>query len=354
MAHALPSFLKNTFVRIIFGATLILAIGLVAGWYGRIRWVKFNGQRLSIKQTRESASESKYEFINPLLTCDLTHKKDLRQFVPLKDSVTAIIQENIRQNNLQTASVYFDTRNGRWLDINPNEQYFPASLMKVPLMVAYLKAAETNPEILRKKIWYDGSFDLNNIEYFKASSSLNGSRSYTVDELLYRMIALSGNNSTVLLANNMEPALMEGIFNDLGVSMPAATDTTLSDYMTVNSYVNFFRILYNATYLSRPMSEKALGFLSKSEFSVGIRAGVPGTIKVASKFGERNNSTDPKDLFSDKQLHDCGIVYYPEQPYLLCIMTKGNDFDKLALVIKEISRTVYDFIDSQELARSTP
>jgi len=27
------------------------------------------------------------------------------------------------------------------------------------------------------------------------------------------------------------------------------------------------------------------------------------------------------------QLHDCGIVYYPETPYLLCVMTKGWNFE---------------------------
>ena len=35
-------------------------------------------------------------------------------------------------------------------------------------------------------------------------------------------------------------------------------------------------------------------------------------------------------------MHDCGIVYIPNSPYLLCIMTKGNSNDKLLKVISDM------------------
>jgi len=42
------------------------------------------------------------------------------------------------------------------------------------------------------------------------------------------------------------------------------------------------------------------------------------------------------------QLHDCGIVYYPQRPYVICVMTKGRDLDVLKNVIKGISEIVYE------------
>jgi hypothetical protein len=57
---------------------------------------------------------------------------------------------------------------------------------------------------------------------------------------------------------------------------------------------------------------------------------------TSHKFGER------KFLDSgETQFHDCGIVYLPKKPYLLCIMTRGTDLNKATKVIKNISQAVY-------------
>jgi beta-lactamase class A len=82
------------------------------------------------------------------------------------------------------------------------------------------------------------------------------------------------------------------------------------------------------------MSDKALGLLSKTAFKEGLVAGVPKEIKVAHKFGEQKNGTE-------QQFHDCGVVYYPNNPYVICIMTRGNSPDELKPIIKEISQKVY-------------
>ena len=95
------------------------------------------------------------------------------------------------------------------------------------------------------------------------------------------------------------------------------------------------------------MSEKALRLLSQPFFKKGLIAGLPANIPIAKKFGERSFSAAPADPTSQKELHDCGIIYYPSHPYLLCVMTKGNNFDRLADTIKDISQTVYASVDNE-------
>jgi hypothetical protein len=63
---------------------------------------------------------------------------------------------------------------------------------------------------------------------------------------------------------------------------------------------------------------------------------LPKSLAVAHKFGEREL---PNGI---KQLHDCGIVYLPKHPYLLCIMTRGTDYDRLSTVISTISKKIYE------------
>ncbi len=47
------------------------------------------------------------------------------------------------------------------------------------------------------------------------------------------------------------------------------------------------------------------------------------------------------------QLHDCGIVYYPEHPYVLCLMTRGYNWDKLKEVLHQASNIVYQAVEQQ-------
>ncbi len=124
---------------------------------------------------------------------------------------------------------------------------------------------------------------------------------------------------------------------ELGVIDPRSPE---EETVTVRNYSSLFRLLYNASYLSADDSEEVLTWLAHSSFSAGLQAGVPRGTIVASKFGER-------EVSGDKRLHDCGIVYYPGNPYTLCVMTQGSDWASLKAVISDISAMVYREVDSR-------
>ena len=332
---------KSVFIVLLLVASFVLGIIFDRS---NIRLLRPQPLATVDHQIRQSTFvTSSYQFIDPLIGCDESEKKSSIEFAPLKEKINNFINSQISTAQIDSASVYFDKRDGSWLSINPNEKYFPASLMKVPTMIAVLKVAESDGALLTKKIVYDGSFDLNAIEHFKPAKNLVPHQAYTVDDLLFRMIGYSDNNAVPLLVNSIDTKILNEVFTDLGITIPQEENATLTDYITVKQYASFFRVLYNATYLNREMSEKALYLLSQPDFPAGIMAGMPAGTKFVDKFGERNFGDNPNDLTSQKELHDCGIVYYPDHPYLLCIMTKGTDFEKLANAIKNISKIVYDY-----------
>jgi hypothetical protein len=48
------------------------------------------------------------------------------------------------------------------------------------------------------------------------------------------------------------------------------------------------------------------------------------------------------------EMHDCGIVYYPYRPYLLCVMTKGSgEIKSLETVIQDVSKMVYEEVNTK-------
>lgn len=292
----------------------------------------------NINQIRQSAfGESGYKFIDPLLACSVTNDKDVKEFEPLKEKISSLINSRIFQGAVGTVSVYFDNRNGNWLSINPAEKYSPASLIKVPVGMAFLKIAESDPAILKKEIINDSPTDANEQEYYKPDQKLTVGQSYKIEDLLASMLGSSDNNALYLLLNNIQVALLDEVTTDLGVVIPRGSNNETLDFITIKQYANFFRVLHNASYLSRAMSEKTLALMSQTDFKQGLNLGLPAGLTVAHKFGER-------DLGEQKELHDCVIIYYPERPYLLCVMTKGGNFEDLSQTIGDISRLVYDFI----------
>lgn len=284
----------------------------------------------------------KYEYISPLLMCGSRENAQFKEYKDFESRLREVVNAEKEAGRAREISVYFRDIRGRALGINENEKYAPASLLKVPLMITYLREAEKHPGLLSKQLFYDGSLDLNEIEDYKPTNPLKPGW-HTIDEFITAMITDSGNNSLNVLYQHMSDDAISEVFNELGLS-PPPLDRGDTDYLSPKSYSFFLRVLYNATYLSAEDSEKALELLAQTTFKVGLRASVPSGIEVADKFGERTTYT-PDGAVVERQLHDCGIIYHPRQPYLLCIMTRGKDFDQLAHAIQAVGKVVYDEMD---------
>jgi beta-lactamase class A len=293
--------------------------------------------------TKEIRKNFSYSYINPLLECENSTISQDKNLTSLKKSIEFIINQNIDTNKISFASVYYrDLNNGPWFGINEKEYFSPASLIKVPVMMTYFKEVENNPSILSKVITNTEIFDYNQ-QNVTPTQTLELNKEYTVEDLINRMIIYSDNAAYELLLDNIDNIKIFQVYKDLDVDISKAQKDPNGNIITVKDYSSFFRILYNASYLSEEMSEKALNILTKSQYYKGLVAGTPENITIAHKFGERQYLPS-----TDKQLHDCGIVYLPQRPYLICVMSRSTDFDKAANFIKQVSKTVYDHIFSQQ------
>jgi beta-lactamase class A len=331
-----------------FNKYLVLALTLLLGFSLGFLSKEFFDKKSDLRFVE--IRQTGYEFVNPLLDCEQARDElESPQLRPFRQSVVNFIQRDLDKKWANEVSVYFrELNDGRTFSIGKTEEYFPASLMKVPIMMSLLKEAEANPQILKHGITYNKA-ELKTIQN-DIPKTLELGKTYSVDELLSRMIIYSDNISTNLLENFVKINDLEKTFTDLGMQDPyrgvdqsRMVGTSTKYMISAETYASFFRVLFNASYLSRPLSEKALSLLAQSDFKEGLVAGVPAGIKVAHKYGIRTTGAQGEI----KQMHDCGIVYYPDQPYLLCIMTSGKSYAYLDDAIKEISRIIYQEIDRQ-------
>jgi beta-lactamase class A len=285
-----------------------------------------------------------YDFINASEVCG---KKDVISktgYASMQGKLETYIATEETVGHISLAAVYYrDLEDGPVLGINESDDFAPASLLKVPLALVYLTQAERNPAILTEQLSVANP-QWNFSEYFRPSETIDPHTPHTVEDLLMHMLVYSDNNAYGVLQTHLyesgQKDLIPQTFLELGFIDP---DDISDEVLSVRRYAGIFRALYNISYLNASLSEKILSWLAASEFELGIVAGVPNGTVVAHKFGER---------FTDdgtKQLHDCGIVYYPRNPYLLCVMTKGTNFDDLTTVISRISQIVYEEVDSRRL-----
>lgn len=281
---------------------------------------------------RQNSSEFKY--INPLLFVD-NSKEDFSEYKPLEKDMREYIDHAVSNNRATKVSVYFrDLNTSRWGGINERELYAPSSMLKVAVLMSYLRIAEKDPEILDKKVWYKKSDRYG--ENYKPAHELSDGY-HTIRELLQYMIVDSDNSSMSTLVA-LRSKDIANIYKDL--RLPDLLEGP-DDFMSAESYSYLFRTLYNATYLRRTYSEEALKLLTHTTFDKGIMQGVGASTTVAHKFGEHTEMLNDKVV--ERQLHDCGIVYGKKSPYLLCVMTKGKEFSDLEKIIGDISRMVFSF-----------
>jgi len=321
----------------IFAYLSAASLLFAAGWYGHQGF--YYGQLHSHNLRRVSAKG--FHFTSPLLDVELPEGVLINQEpLPFKHKIESFVQSQTQRGQVREVSVYYrDLHDGPWFGINENREFNPASMMKVPVMIAWLKRAETDHLVLNRTMIYDGIVDMSALQDIRPAYTITPGRSYTIEELLHYMINYSDNNATALLYKGLNAEELNAVLDGMDVNNRVNGD---NNSITVHGYSGFFRILYNASFLNRDMSEKALELLSLQDFPQGIVAGVPPGTQVASKFGESGQ----KGPGGERQLHEFGIVYHPIHPYILGIMTRGNNIEKETEVLRDISQLIYQEVDS--------
>lgn len=268
--------------------------------------------------------------MHPLMFADVEEESE--ELMPLKEKINNYLLAKKESNVLKNASVYFKSfKDEDWFVINPELQYNGASLFKVPFMIALLKEAEDNPELLNKRIYYErpsGEYGPQEI----LQHNLEPGRYYTLKELLLYAIAYSVNDAAFLVVNNFKFGTLNKF---LAVINMKPAELHVEYYAPIEEYSRFFTILFNAGYLNNDMSEYALELMTKSDFNDGMKRRLDKDIVVANKFGERG-------VGEERELHEFGIVFLKDQPYLLGIMTHGKDYKELKDVLSDISSMVYE------------
>ncbi len=327
-------------IQYVTTGVLLFVVGGALGWFLHVV-----PPAPSFSLVREASSG--YKFIDPVLYTQISEDASFPQYLPLKQTLTQLASTTVSSSKATDVSVYFqDLNSSHWIGVNTGDRFSPASMLKVVTLISAYHTAESFPPLLSGTITIDNSQyqAVDSQDFYPPATPVTPGHSYSINDLLSHLIIESDNNANTVLTKYLGDTTVNQTFDDLHLPRPT---TDSSDVDTAQEYSHLFRVLYNATYLTPSDSEKALELLSNTTFTQGLVAGVPPEVVVSHKFGERTITISDSTSSSSRELHDCGIIYYPGHPYFLCVMTRGTDFPTLAAVIQNISHVVWQNVDAQ-------
>lgn len=324
---------RKTFLAVLF-LVAVFFVGFYGGYFVTTR--AYLGYIYSYKSLRYGEN---YEYIRPLLGTDSSDATTIGIFKGVKKDIISLAVDYNKKGLLAEYGVYMRSLSYPvWFGINEKSPFLPASLQKLPIAIAVYRDVERGRLQKTDRFMYTKELgDKNKGDPYYAPTSLVVGKTYTVSDLVRELIVSSDNGAKDLLLQHIKEDTLKETFK-LG-----SLDGTLNiEKISPKIYSLYFRVLYNATFINEDSSEELLGLLVEASYKNALVAGVPEKVKVAHKYGLYNEEANVYDL------NDCGIVYSVEEPYILCIMTRGSDVQALETFISQVSSYVYKYQSSEK------
>ncbi len=309
---------KNRVLPLIFVLSLLLNFSFL------YVLIQNRGSLNILKST--AALQAKYPFLSRRAMSDSPNDLILN-FLNLRNQLTK--QTEPYGNNFSAYFEYLPT--GTSIGINSTQEFYAASLFKVPVIMAYYhkleRVKDTNDDVLiiEKQ---DLDKDFGTLWKKGAGTKIKAS------EAIFLALSQSDNTAAKVIARQVDNQDFQAVYQALDINLQTGTGGAIT---TTRDYSKSLKALYFASVINRDHSNQILMDLSKSPFNDELVAGLPSGTLVSHKIG------DYRDAKNNKAYYDCGIVYVPRRPYLLCI-SSVTDEQTARQRMKEISQAIYDYI----------
>jgi len=274
------------------------------------------------KQSGASDSNNQLSLLNPARK--FINQKDLIvNFQPLRDYL------NDKYEADPDVSIYFEyLPTGASIATHKDAEFYPASLLKVPVAMAVAKKIEkgewkwTNELVLMSP---------DKDEHFGDLYKEKTGATFAIEELVRRSLSDSDNTAHFILIRNLEIEEISDVYNHMGLKQFLSTEGKMS----AKQYSVLLRSLYSASYVSENNSQKLLSYLSRSQFNDFLQSGIPADVSFAHKIGIADDTIT---------YLDSGIAYVKSRPYLLTVMVQSKEKTMAKGIMKNISENVYNYV----------
>lgn len=260
--------------------------------------------------------------------------------------LNSAIKNRIMNFNGDVGLIIKDLDTGRTIVFNQDKPVPSASLVKIPVMMAYFYADAKKELKLSDNVQFR--------QYKKVSKSkgaggwVSNIAVCSVEELFTPMITQSDNNAANLLIDRMGFSALNAYFKKLGLKNTNISRKMLDfkkraqgveNYTTAADMAYLLEQLYYKDFLSQEVSEKCLTLLAQQKVNERIPRHLPKGTPIAHKTGLENHIC-----------HDAGIVYTERGDFLICVLVRHNNKRALPakLFIADIARLSYNYFQNKK------
>ncbi len=308
---------------------IVLSIG-VALLLFNVGWSVHNANQTGA--TAVSSAEAKQYPLLARSILDDSPNDILINFVALRNELNSDF--NQLPSNTKSSFYFEYLPDGTAIHIGADTNLVAASLIKVPLAMNVFRAAELGRINLDKPVtvtaeelddgygnWYQRGAGFQTTLRQAAQAALEESDDTAMHVMFDHLNGLLNYDEQSLAGLDISQDMQNG-----------------QAVITARSYSSVLKSLYFSSYLNKTDSEELLRYLTKSTEHSRLTKNLPSNLVVAHKNGVNNSSWAESD---------CGIVYIPKRPYIICAMVGLPDPDASQFIAK-ISKETYDYVSSQK------
>lgn len=306
---------------------ILLAFSIALNIFAALIIYKNSPEVSSVK--RFNALQQKYPLVSKRVLLDFP-QDILINFLDLRNEL-----RKIATPLNSSFGLYFEyLPTGTSININGTNEFHAASLFKLPVIMSYYRHRERmgvkdDPMITITKQMIDDQFG----DLWKKGPGTK----IRASEAIRLAIEDSDNTAARALVSLIDEQDFQNVYQGLDIDLNSDNEGAL---LSAKNYSSILKALYFSSVLNRDSSEEILDLLTKTKFPDKLVAGVPSNILVAHKIGDYN------DEKGNEAFMDCGIVYVPRRPYILCMLSVSDE-QTTRERMQLISKTIYDYVSSR-------
>jgi beta-lactamase class A len=210
-----------------------------------------------------------------------------------------------------------DLDTGRVIEINPDTLFPAASMIKVPIMAACLRAADEG------RLSLQDNLKLKKVDKVRGSGDMWRKRPgsvFNVGQLIDLMITRSDNTAANMLIDLLGFEYINQAFKEMGLEKTVLSrkmmdlhsrDLGVENYTTAREMADIIERMYRKDCVCSEVSDKCMAILKSQKVNDRIPRLLPKTTVVAHKTG------------LERQIcHDAGIVFTENGNFLISVFTK--------------------------------
>ncbi len=279
-----------------------------------------------------TAMRREYPYLSPRLF--VSNPNDtIINFTSLRKELQSSVAEISRQFNVGIYFEYLPT--GVSIGVNEKEAFVSASLLKVPFVMGVFRLIEAG-DLREDDVLTLQKSDLD-MDFGTLWQRGEGAH-LSVRDAVKWLLVHSDNTALLALNRHVNEDLVREVYDALDIPVDIQADRLV---VTPKNYSSVLRCLYLSCLLTRAHSDALLDLLAHTEFLAGVQAGVPQGISVAHKVGYYDLADS-----EDRVRSDCGIVYAPKRPYILCgfgKMKRGQE-QLFTSFMQSVSARIYQYV----------